>query len=357
MVTQTRVIALDPERFDAAALAPAAAALREGELVAMPTETVYGIAVNAAKPEAVRRLLEVRESPAEKHLTVHVADRDDVRKLLGGPVPPAGQRLIRKFWPGPLTIVFPTPDGKGIGVRYPNHRVACELVRQAGVRVVAPSANLSGRPPALTAEEVLRTFEGKVGFLLDSGPTRHKSPSTVARVNGSRVEVLREGAIPKDMVEEANVVTVLFVCTGNTCRSPMAAAMFRRMLAEKLGLKVEELGARGWNVVSAGTAAGWGGSATEEAEQAAAEYGAVLSDHRSRPVSVALVEDADRVYVMTNRHKQVLEDWMPEHGGKIQLLDPSGKEVQDPIGEPLEQYKACALHIRRSLEARLGEIA
>lgn len=356
-VAETRIITADPEKFDPAALGPAVDALRGGGLVVLPTETVYGIAVNLDKPESVRRLLELRQSPAEKAITVHIGERDALRKVVASPIPPAAQRLIQKFWPGPLTIVFPSDDGRGLGVRYPNHKVACELVRRAGVRVGAPSANLSGKPPAVTGEEAVGAFRGKVEVIVDSGPTRHRGPSTVVRVEGSRAEVLREGAVPAEMIREVNVVTILFVCTGNTCRSPMAEAIARKMIADRLGAKEGDLESRGYRVVSAGTAAGHGGAATEEAEQAVRAYGADLSSHASRPVSVAMVEEADRVYVMTDRHRKVLAEWMPDHGGKIELLDPAGREVDDPIGGPLQVYRDCARQIHDSLKIRLKEIA
>jgi protein-tyrosine phosphatase len=241
-------------------------------------------------------------------------------------------------------------------VRFPNHKVCCEVFRRAGVRAGAPSANLSGRPPAVTGAEVVREFSGKLDVIVDAGPTRQKGASTVVRIQGTRVEVLREGAIPRSVIEEANVVTILFVCTGNTCRSPMAEAIARKLLADRLKVKEDDLPGRGYRVVSAGTAAGHGGAATEEAEQAVRKYGADLGRHSSQPVTVAMVEEADRVYVMTPRHKGVLVEWMPEHEGKIQLLDPKGRAIEDPVGGSAEVYRESARHIHEALEERLKEI-
>jgi len=352
-VVETRVIAVDPLTFDPALLDPAVEALRNGGLVGMPTDTVYGVAANLDRPEAVARLREFRGAPDEALVTVHLGDRDDLRKLVPGPVPAAAQRLIQKFWPGPLTIVFPTPDGVGVAVRYPNHRVARDLVKRSGVRVGVPPA---GEPPARTGEEARRALEGKVDVLVDAGPTKQHGPSTVVRLKDGRAEVTREGVIPRAVIDEVNVTTILFVCTGNTCRSPMAEALARKMLADRLQVKESELADRGYRVISAGTSAGHGGAASEESEQVVKKYGADLSRHESKPVTVSMIEEADKVWVMSARHRKTLVEWMPDHAAKIQLLDPAGKEVDDPIGGSMEVYRTAAKHIQDSLLQRLKEI-
>jgi protein-tyrosine phosphatase len=336
--TTTETIRLDPERFDPSALDAPARCVREGGLVAFPTETVYGIAARRDDPGAVRRLLELRGSPEDKRLTLHIGERDQVRAHVRR-IPITAQRLMARFWPGPLTIVFPDED---LGIRFPRHAVACELLKRAGVPVVAPSANRSGAPPALSAAEVPEGLD----YVIDAGPTRHARASTVVRAAEHAVEVLREGAIPRTVIDEVNYFQVLFICTGNTCRSPMAAALMRKLAGDRPDLRV----------VSAGTAAGTGAEPFEPAIQAMRERGISLEDHRSRPVSVTLVEDSNLVFVMTSAHRDLVLEWVPEAADRIHLLDPEGTDIKDPMLGTLEVYRECAKRIEACLARRIAAL-
>ena len=354
---ETRVIQVDPDHPDLEKLRPAAEALQRGGVIGIPTETVYGLAVDLDNPDAVRRLLELRESPPDKLITIHVGSHEDAERVARIPPCGRGRRIVSRFWPGPLTAIFPGPNGGDVGVRFPAHKATAELLRLARVRTGVPSANRSGRAPATTPAEVLEQFGGRIDVLIDAGPARFKVSSTVVRATGTRLEVLRDGAVPKTTIEGLDYFSVLFVCTGNTCRSPMAERLFRRFLSRRLNVDETALESKGYRVGSAGTGAVPGAGATNLAIDALRELDADLSQHRSRPLSMALVQDADVTFVMTERHRNLVLEWLPECGPHIKLLDPKGRDIDDPFGSEPGTYRACAARITEYVEQRAAEIA
>ena len=176
------------------AIAEAAAIVKAGGLVAFPTETVYGLAADATNPRAIERLNRAKGRPPDKPYSYHVHDRAQVAQYVDA-VPPAAQRLMDRFWPGPLTIVVPAKRGGSIGFRLPEGRVTAEFLRQCGCPVVAPSANRSGGTPPTTATRIAEEFGDDIDGVLDAGPTAVGCESTVVQVIGDDVRVLREGAV------------------------------------------------------------------------------------------------------------------------------------------------------------------
>lgn len=191
------------------ALARAAVLLRRGELVAFPTDTVYGVGAIAWNAAAVRKLYEAKLRPGDRAIPVLLADPADLAlvardlPLLQGP--PAGAlRLAERFWPGPLTIVVPKADavpdevtagGDTLAVRVPNHELARALIRAAGAPLATTSANLSGQPSPVTAQDVAAQLEGRIAMILDGGPCPGGLPSTIIDLCGVTPTVVRPGPI------------------------------------------------------------------------------------------------------------------------------------------------------------------
>ena len=196
------------------ALERAAAILRAGGLVALPTETVYGLGANALDAAAVGRIFEAKERPAWDPVIVHVAGPDGGAAMLDKlvkEVPDAARKLMAAFWPGPLTLLLPrtaaVPDAVTagrplVGVRMPAHPVALELIRRAGVPVAAPSANLFGRISPTTAAHVLADLDGRIDAVVDAGPTEHGVESTVLDPNTSPMTIYRPGAVTSNQIQE-----------------------------------------------------------------------------------------------------------------------------------------------------------
>lgn len=341
-----------PPRED---LRRAAKLLAEGAIVGFHTETVYGIGVNADMPESVKAMFEAKNRPEDRLFTTHLADPSDLAKF-AAEIPLQAKRIVARFWPGPVAIVI--PDGKGgwDGFRCPDSAPTRELIRLSKVRVAGTSANLSGQPEALSAREVAETFPGKVAAVVDGGPCRVGKASTVAKIGPNGVEILREGAVLGTKVIEASICRVLFVCTGNTCRSAMAEGILRKMLADKLEVGTHELERHGWSVQSAGTSAYFGMQASEKAVQTLSEMNCDISFHTASPVSAALMESASTVFALAREHKLIMEERFPDYAHKIRLLDPAGEDVADPMGGPKEEYERAAKLIKKLIELRMKTI-
>ena len=370
---QTKVVKLDPNRPDIAKIKAAAALVDTGGLVAFPTETVYGIACRVAT-ESLTRLSEVKGRDAEKHYTLHISQKSDVEKY----VPTVGIRahkLIAHAWPGPLTLVFDLSAGDidkqrngleadvfeylykddSIGIRWPDNAIASALLQETRNPVVGPSANLTGQPPAVDAEAVLAQFANQIDLLLDGGPCKYKKSSTVVKMGKEGLEILRPGVYSQTDLEEMSQVKFLFVCTGNTCRSPMAEGMFRKYLAKKLRCPVDQLDEMGYKVSSAGVMDMAGCPASLEAIAACAAKGIDIKAHKSRMLSEQLIKESDFIFVMCQMHRERVVALSPEAANRCVLLL-EDEDIADPIGQSQQIFNDCADMIEEAVKKRIGEL-
>lgn len=347
--------------------------ISEGGVVAFPTETVYGLGARALDADAVRRLLEIKGRPADNPLALAIRGSDELADYVPD-ASPLARRLARRCWPGPVTLVLDdshpesliwqlpaavqravSPE-KTVGLRVPGHALILDVLRMIAGPLALTSANRSGEPETNSAAEIVEVFGDKVDLVLDDGPCRYGQPSSVVRVRANDYQVLRVGAVPESTLRRLAGPLVLFICTGNTCRSPMAEAMFRKMAAERLGAAPECLEEHGWTVMSAGVAAMTGGQASDLAVTVMAQRGVDLRAHEAQPVSEALVRYADHIFTMTPSHRQAIVLQWPEVSERTATLAVDGSEIFDPIGGPIERYQDCADQIQTELMKRIDQL-
>jgi protein-tyrosine phosphatase len=340
--------------------------LSAGQVVAFPTETTYTLAASGLAPAAVERLADQRP------LTLAVRSAAEARDWIPG-LSKLGQRLARRFWPGPLTLESSEGTAEGLvgrldaavrdrvcpggalRLRAPAHEALLTvLARLPGPVLLAEAAgNGSG---AVSAEQVLSQANGHVDLLLDDGPSRFQQPATLVQVVGHSWSILQPGVITEQMLKQQAGCQVVFVCTGNTCRSPLAEALCKKRLADALGCTIEELPERGFLISSAGVAAYPGGPAAPEAVEVARTYGADLDAHQSRPLSSQLAVGADFLVAMTQDHLLTLMEMFPRLGSQPRLLSPEGTDLPDPIGMGPEVYEECGRQIWSHLGPLIEEI-
>lgn len=203
-------IAINPQSIDQTAMAHAARIIRAGGLVAMPTETVYGLAGNALDERAVAAIFQAKGRPTTDPLIVHVADMADLDTLCASPRPAHFAQLTAHFWPGPLTLLVTkhpqvtdliTAGHTTVAVRMPAHPVALALIRSCGVPLVAPSANMFSRPSPTSADHVMHDLAGRIDAVIDAGSSHVGVESTILDITGPQPRILRHGGITQAQIE------------------------------------------------------------------------------------------------------------------------------------------------------------
>ncbi|MBK8914622.1 MAG: threonylcarbamoyl-AMP synthase [Phycisphaerales bacterium] len=357
---------------DERAIADAAEALRGGGVVIFPTETVYGVGA-AVAAEPLQRLRRLKGRDDAQPFTLHLPDPAAAREYVSRPSRVL-RRLVNKGWPGPLTVTWadPAPDqtraaqSRGaewleliycrgvVGMRCPDHPVAQSLLSRAGVPVVATSVNAAGRPPAFDIGGADSALLEGADVVLDGGRSRFAAPSTIVEVRGEAWRIVRAGVWDERVIRRLVRTTVLFVCTGNTCRSPMAEYLMRRVLAERLETSVEALGDSGFEVLSAGAFASAGGAASEGAIRELHARGIQATRHASQQLTPELIQRSEHIFAMTPDHLAAVLDLVPAAAERARLLD--DRPVSDPVGGGVSAYSEAAAQIEAAVQRRAEEL-
>lgn len=207
---ETRILKIDPEEPEPERIEAAAKLIREGKIVVLPTDTVYGLGVDTFNGEAVERVFRVKGRSKDKPISILVSDFSEIESLVEE-IPPQALALAGYFWPGALTLVFKasrkvpgllTSGANKVGIRIPDNRIALALIKAAGTPLTGSSANLSGQPELLEAEEAVGELAERIDLIIDGGKVRRGRPSTVVDISACPPRVLRRGMISRARMEE-----------------------------------------------------------------------------------------------------------------------------------------------------------
>lgn len=347
----TKVISIDPVSIDQSLVNEAAQAIASGGIVALPTETVYGLGARADRKKTVDKLYKIKDRSKDKPFSFAVASIEKAVKNYFETMPPFAYRVIEKFWPGPLTIIYYGISGEKIGIRIPSHKVTERILSKVDMPVYLPSANISGRKDSLSALEVEGVFKGKIDLIVDAGCCGQGSPSTVLDLTCKPFKALREGSVSTGDIAKVFIKKrITFVCTGNSCRSPMAQFLLIKYLSQIRPFFDER-----YEVISAGISAFPGsGTASSVLDILSESEGLDLSSFSARRLDRQMILTSDLVFTMEDFQKDYILKNVPQSEGRIFNLKKflpfdQERDIPDPIGSSHDNYKEVYSLIKQAI--------
>ncbi len=348
--------------------------LVEGRLVAVPAETAYHVLASGLNPTAVQQLMQLPGRAGDRSPCLFLRSAHEALDY-APKMSMVANRIVNRGWPGPLVVQLPVcdpcslanqlpeavrsaliVDDKFLSQRVVAHQAVTHAMRLLpGPLVAAPLVDAAGNA-ACTRRQVEELAGKGLSILIDDGPTHFGGFATALRIEENRCTVIHPGVLDQSALTRLGQLTVLLVCTGNTCRSPMAEAILRKLLSERFAGQFAEGQPAPAVAISAGLSAFPGGPASPEAVAVMKQRGLSLVHHQSRAVSDRLIAQADLVLTMTRSHRNAIVQRWPELASKTHLLSNNHGDVSDPFGGTESVYAACAVQIEQYLRGWVDEI-
>ena len=342
---------INPEDIDYSLVKQAVQIIQQGGIVALPTDTVYGLGVCAGRKDVVDKLYTLKKRPKDKPFSFALGNVDKVIRDYFDILPPFGYRLMEKFWPGPLTIIYYTFGNEKVGVRVPGHIITNEILNELGAAVYLPSANISGEKEAASAEEVENIFGNKLDLIVDGGECAYSRPSTVIDLTSKPFKVLREGVVvERDIVKTFVRKRILFVCTGNSCRSPMAQFLLYKYLKEVRPYFDER-----YEIISRGISAPQGLKVSPSVVSILEENeGLDAGNFFAQRLNRVTILSSDLIFTMEDAQSRYVLELEPKAEGRVFNLKKFlslkiQKDIPDPVGRNIEVYRKVYSLIKEAI--------
>ncbi len=366
-------IKIDPINPSIDSIKQAAQVIRTGGIIIYPTDTLYGFGIDLNNRRTLERLSVLKCRDAQRPLSVLINSRSQVEGLTG-PLNSNEALCFTRLMPGKITLLLPRRitapisilnQYDRIGVRYPVSKICELLIAELGFPISSTSVNLSGHPNLKNTDDIQDVFEGQIDIILDAGPIKSSRGSSVLDCSFFPPRVIREGDVGADEISRMlgmqvkpsqKKFSILFICSGNICRSPMAEGILKRVLSKTKYKDMVE-------VKSAGTLQIENAQATVATIEIARQYDIPLVNHRSRALNRELLSDADLVFCMSMNHLNYINSNFPEFKDRIFLLKQwhekkilSNPSIADPIGHNLDFFRKTFNQIYIEIMRVLPEI-
>jgi tRNA threonylcarbamoyl adenosine modification protein (Sua5/YciO/YrdC/YwlC family) len=347
----TKIISINRATIDETKINEICNCFLSGDVVAFPTETVYGLGALYNEPEAIKRIYTLKSRSASKPLGIYLHDLKQLDELNIANTQILST-IANELLPGPLTIILSDKNSNKVGIRFSSDPVLLTILKKLPTYIVGTSANISNMSPCSSPQEVFAQFKDSLECIVDGGITAFQQESTIIDLTRDPVFIVRYGAyysklcsvLKKNHIPFSTKKMILVVCTGNTCRSPMVEGYLHLILKQR---KIEDT----YEVDSCGIYAPLNMSASPDAIKVLRDNGIDISHHQSKSINEELIETSNKIIVMTKDHELALCELFPRAKKKIIILG-----IEDPIGRGLATYNNTFNEIKIRIEENISWI-